>query len=267
MTDSRTVVFRDAVEYQIQDRPDHAAYFVLGVRKSGSSVLNSIVEALSRFNGLNFVDVAGKMFEHGIPVSEWQEDENLSDILAPGNVYGGFRNSPKAFYRSELYRDSRKIFLVRDPRDALVSEYFSNAYSHSIPEAGAERESMLRLRDSTQAASIEQYVIRMARPLKAVLRDYRRLEDDPNCIRFRYEDVIFEKGKLIDDICAFFGWEIHENQRSAILGWADVRPQQERPTEFIRRVTPGDHSEKLSSRTITRLNRIFSGELARYGYS
>ena len=56
-------------------------------------------------------------------------------MIVPGRVYGGFRSMPLVFAQSELYRRSRKILLVRDPRDALVSEYFSLAYSHGLPEA------------------------------------------------------------------------------------------------------------------------------------
>lgn len=267
MATCRSVSYRDAVEYRIAEEGTEGPFFVLGVRKSGSSVLNSMVQAMAELNGLTFIDVAGKLFEAGIPVVQWQSDEALAAIIAPGNVYGGFRNAPKAFYGAPAFRKGRKVLMVRDPRDALVSEYFSNAYSHSIPKEGDGREGMLALRETALQKSIDDYVLDMARSLKRVLREYMNIAREGNCRLFRYEDVILEKGVLIDEICRHFDWTLKPGQRAAILGWADVLPSEERPTAFIRRVTPGDHREKLSPKVIERLDVIFADEMTHYGYA
>lgn len=47
----------------------------------------------------------------------------------------------------------------------------------------------------------------------------------------------------------------------------DRRPAQERPDKHVRRVTPGDHREKLQPATIARLNEAFGDVLERFGYS
>jgi hypothetical protein len=52
-----------------------------------------------------------------------------------------------------------------------------------------------------------------------------------------------------------------------ILGWADVMPEEEKPTAFVRKVRPGDHRDKLDAATIARLNEIFAEEIAKYGYT
>lgn len=261
------VSYRDVVQYELADDGRSGPYFVLGVRKSGSSILNSMVHALADMNGRNFIDVAGKLFDAGVPVGEWQTDKALADILAPGNVYGGFRNAPRGFFGSPLFESGFKILLVRDPRDALVSEYFSNAYSHSLPQEGELRDGMLALRQSALQSSIEDYVAQMARSLKRVLREYMRVAKDPSCRLYRYEEVIFDKGALLEDVCRHFGWSISEAQKAAILGWADVRPSEERPTEFVRRVTPGDHRGKLSPSMIAKLDDMFAVEMKHFGYA
>jgi hypothetical protein len=242
-------------------------FFVLGVRKSGSSILNSIVQAMAEMNGYRYVDVAGKLFEAGVAVAEWQADTELAGILEPGNVYGGFRDAPRAFHGSPLYRRGRKVLMVRDPRDALVSEYFSNAYSHSLPKTGESRDGMLQLRQAALQATIDEYVLSMAQPFKRTLRQYMGLVDDPSCRILRYEDVILRKAVLIASICDVFGWTLTPRQTAAILGWADVLPAEERPTEFVRRVRPGDHREKLSPAVIEQLNGCFDEELHHFGYT
>jgi hypothetical protein len=262
----RTVRYRGA-EFTVNEGPGATAFFVLGVRKSGSSLLNNLVKALAEKNGLNFVDVAGTLFKHGVAVSDWQTDASLADVLAPGNVYGGFRNCPTSLEGAPLFREGRKVLLVRDPRDALVSEYFSNAYSHSVPAGGESREGLLKLRERALESEINHYVMEMSRALKRTLQEYLELAGDRNCRVFRYEDVIFDKKTLIGEICSFFGWTVSDHLRELILGWADVRPSEERPTEFVRRVTPGDHREKLRPDVIARLTGLFSEEMTRFGYA
>jgi hypothetical protein len=82
----------------------------------------------------------------------------------------------------------------------------------------------------------------------------------------RYEDYIFEKGALIALIARRFGWCADDHLVELILEWADIRPQQEDPTSFIRRVTPGDHREKLRAGTIATLNEKLRPALELFGY-
>lgn len=263
---AEVIHYRERVEFAIDAEGKGNAYFVLGVRKSGSSVLNSIVDELARLNGVSYIDVAGKLFEAGFPVRDWQADRKLCRILRRGHAYGGFRNCPLCFLDAPLFQRGLKVLVVRDPRDALVSEYFSNAYSHSIPAAGKSKTDMLALRERAHSTPIDEYVLSMAPSMKRVLGEYAGMKQDPLCLMFRYEDVIFEKARLITEICEFFGWSIAEEKLRQILSWADILPAEERPTEFVRRVTPGDHLEKLSPEVIASLNSILAEELRLFGY-
>jgi hypothetical protein len=239
---------------------------VFGIRKSGSSILNNILHALADMNGIRYVDVAGVLFERGLRVPQWQSDPELTKILRPGNLFGGFRNFPIGFLGNEVFEKAKKVLLVRDPRDALVSEYFSNAYSHSVPKTGEFRDKMLEMRSDALHSEIDAYVLKMAPMLKRTLREYFSLKRDDTLMLLKYEDVITEKRRLINDICRFFGWTVSDQQIGQILGWADVIPSEERPTEFVRKVIPGDHLEKLSPPTVTRLNDLLKEEMAYFGY-
>lgn len=258
--------YRGCAEFEVADNEERECYFILGVRKSGSSILNSIVGALAGMNDIQFIDVAGTLFKSGLRVSDWQNDSSLCELLRPGNVYGGFRNFPSGLTCAPQFRGSRKILMVRDPRDALVSEYFSNAYSHSIPQGGSGRSAMLAERDAALSSDLQSYVLRMAPSLRRALREYLPLMDDPTAHVIRYEDRIMQKKALIRDICASFSWSVSDENVGHILGWADIIPDAERPTAFIRRVRPGDYVEKLAPETIRELNVLFTEELSRFGY-
>jgi hypothetical protein len=260
------VIFYRNIAFDVVDDPTKGIYYVFGVRKSGSSILNNITQALAEMNGIHYVDVAGTLFTKGIRVREWQRDVNMCALVRPGNLYGGFRDFPFGLAAQEAFSESKKMLMVRDPRDALVSEYYSNAYSHSVPKAGETRGVMLSLRESALGTPIDAYVLERAAMLRQTLRDFTALKPD-RCVKvIRYEDVITRKRELLYQLCSFYSWPISEAQADAIIGWADVFPEVERPTEFIRKVIPGDYREKLLPETLRSLNEFFASEMECFGY-
>jgi hypothetical protein len=232
--------------------------------------MNSMVTDLARLNGRHYLDIAGRFFQADVPERVWRNDEASQKLLVPGQVHGGFRAMPLIFTAHEVFAASRKILLVRDPRDALVSEYFSNAYSHALPQqdgGGGATAEMLELRQAALKASIETYVLRQAPALNRTFVEYEALLNDPRLRVFRYEDVIFAKRQWVMDISAHFGWKPPSGAvLDGMMGWADVLPDAERADQFIRKVRPGDHKDKLSPVIIERLNAIMAPALALFGY-
>lgn len=243
------------------------ALFALGVRKSGSSVFSNICAALAGANGLPVVDVPGAMFDRGYSFDAWNRNPATAAVVRPGNMYIGFRDAPTGLFDHPTFRAGRKILLVRDPRDALVSEYFSNAYSHSLPEVNADASPVAQERRKALGTSVDAYVAARAAALDGTVAAYAPLLDDANLAVMRYEDVILEKGAWIRAIARHFGLAADAALVGAILSWADVRPAAEDPTRFVRRVTPGDHVDKLSGATIARINASLSPVWGRLGYA
>ena len=84
---------------------------------------------------------------------------------------------------------------------------------------------------------------------------------------FRYEDVIFEKRRWLSELVELVGLEVDEEVIHSIADKHDVRPEVEDERRHVRRVTPGDHKEKLQQKTIDRLNGLFADQLDRFGYA
>lgn len=254
------------VTFEIADDPARPPVFVFGIRKSGSSIMNSMLAAVARFNGLNFVDVAGRLFEEGVDVERWRSDPAIASLLRGGNVYGGFRNAPSLLLDAPELVHGRSVLLVRDPREALVSEYFSNAFSHSVPAAGEARAQMLVQRARAQSSDVAAYVQRAANSFREALRQYLPFLALPGLRLYRYEQAILDKRAFLLDACAHFGWRLPEPQLRGILRWADVIPAEENPHAFVRKVTPGDHREKLPPEVISELDEFFGAEMRALGY-
>ena len=258
------------VEFEVQTEIEGRLLFLFSVRKCGSSIVNNIVKAMARANNCNYVDIAGTFFRKNILARDYRFDEGLLSILHGGNIYGGFRSMVPVLHSSPLFREGTKLLLIRDPRDALVSEYFSNAYSHPIPQMigdhGQVTLQMERQRKIALATPLEEYVLSRAPGMKFTMMDYRQVFKDPKTTLLKYEDYILNKRSLMLVIAEKFGWHVDEELIRLILEWADIRPEQENPTAFVRKVTPGDHREKLSAETISALNEILRPVLRLYDY-
>jgi hypothetical protein len=270
--DQVTISLRNGrqIPFEVDIGLEGPAYFVFGVRKSGSTLLNAVAAEMARLNGRNFVNVGDIFFRQNVCAIDWQYDPALQEIVHPVNVYGGFRDMPFALLDSKLFECSPKLLIIRDPRDALVSEYFSNAYSHPIPEPTAESSSMTDLMERQRREALKNgpdiYVINRARELVRTIMEFGAIAKSSTTKVLKYEDYIFNKRELIGVIARHFGWTVDESSIANILGWADVRPATENPQAFIRKVTPGDHREKLRPATIADLNRILRSPMRLFDY-
>jgi len=259
------------VPFEVDDsRPSDPAWFVLGVRKSGSTMFNRAAQLMAKFNAVNWVGVPDILFRANVNVTQWQSDPESASLLRGGNVYGGFRNFPIGMSDAALFKDAQKVLLVRDPRDALVSEYFSTAFTHSVPQAtGADgaREKLLEMREAALGMSADQFALKGAERMARTLSEYIPLLQDPRLLVYRYEDIIFDKQRLFRGTIEHFGWKLNDQQLARILELVDVKPAAEQSTQFIRKVTPGDHREKLSADTITEITEVLAAGMRAFGYS
>jgi hypothetical protein len=259
------------VEFEIRQGSDGPSLFLFSVRKCGSTIFNNIAHAMAKANNCHYVDIGDTFFRANVLPRDYCNDEGLPAILHRGNVYGGFRDMPHALWPSPLFCDGPKLLMVRDPRDALVSLYYSNAYSHPIPQSTGEHDEvaqhMERQRAIALGTPLDKYVIQYARGMKHSMMQYRALMQNTRTTLLKYEDYILNKGALMRIIAEKFGWQADDELISETLKWADIRPEAERPTEFIRKVTPGDHQEKLSTATIAALNEILMPVFELFRYS
>lgn len=257
--------------FQVDKDREGPACFALSIRKCGSTVFNKIVVSMAQLNERRYVNVAGRYFRNNIAAKDWMQDPANCGLLYGGNIYGGFRFMPVGFTESPIYKAGKKILMVRDPRDAMVSEYFSNAYSHRIPERTTDSsdvsEHMEKMRSKALGMALDEYVVERSPALLSVFMGYvRELKSTPMRV-VKYEDYIFKKPDLIRLIAMDFDLKVDHSQIDTILQATDIRPTEEIATRFIRKVTPGDHREKLQQATIEKLNQIFAPAMQAFSYS
>lgn len=161
----------------------------------------------------------------------------------------------------------RRIFHVRDPRDILVSEYFSLAWIH--PTEGSQLE---QRRQSLQAMSIDQYVLQQSSlsswPLEEKFEPLITRELNPETETVvTYEELVTDFPRWAEKVTPHFGVRF-PRLVAMRLGWRyrnEFKSNSESMTHK-RRITPGDHREKLQLSTIKKLNDRFEVPLKQFGY-
>ena len=251
---------------------DRECAFILGVRKSGSTLLNKIIIDLCKYNKTPYFSIAEHAFQQNLRFKDWTRAEELQEVIKDGIIYSGFRALPLFLANNELFSERKKILLVRDPRDAIVSQFFTVAYNHSIPKessvnANGAREELLNKREQVKNQPIDEYVVKNAIGMRNTLKAYLKFINSPLTLVFRYEDVLLNKKPWVQEIAQFLNLECNEIILQKILDRVDIVPDKENPKNFIRKAVPGDHKNKLQPETIEQLNEIFAEVLTQFNYS
>ena len=247
---------------------DLRSVFAFSLPKAGSVLLDSIMQGLSSTLGLTYVSIMGEYFNIGLRAQQFPESTSRI-FLERGYCYGGFRFIPPRF-EIPILKSAKSVLLVRDPRDMLVSHYFSTKTSHPAP-SGTLKTGMkdVPLREVAQRLAIDEYVLDFAKfYLRHMSRYIEAIRQDQGNFRiYRYEDVIFNKRAWIADMCDAFDWPVPNSTINDIADRNDVIPSSEDQAKHIRQATPGDYKRKLQPETIERLTEMLAKELDYFGYN
>ena len=251
--------------------------FAFSIYKSGSSLFFGILHEictestrLGLHNKKKYSSVSDDVFRRGLGEAPLKDvnfpDKYQINFKNPDILYCGFRWVP-AFFRGEIESTARIMGLVRDPRDVLTSHYFSMLKSHVLPK-GKSGEAMEKNRKRLASISIDDYIYGQMNAgfwLERILR-LTELTANSGSKFWRYEDVIFEKQKWLDEILSHLEISLPTESKESILLKRDILPSEEDINKHIRKVTPGDHKEKLKASTIESMNRHFAEVLDFWKY-
>lgn len=247
---------------EVPDPGDIDSFFVFALQKSGSVMQDKIFEDISLELNIPLISVAKSAFHQGAEEGNFKE-EICELFVERGYGFYGFRYFP-SYLKNFALSKFKKILLIRDPRDILVSHYFSMKNSHVIPQ-GEMGIKLLEHRKTIQNMDINEYVLDKAQTFRNIFNSYLKIEDDL-LKTFRYEDVVFNKTEWIRDILEFLELDLDPSKIESIAKKQDIFPTVETPNSHIRKVTPGDYKDKLNLATIQTLNKIFNQTLVKYGY-
>ncbi|MEM1327999.1 MAG: sulfotransferase domain-containing protein [Bacteroidota bacterium] len=163
------------------------------------------------------------------------------------------------------------VWMIRDPRDILVSSYFSMANSHPRPNKRSNKlDDFDEKRQFAQQHTVDEYVKSESDDLLSVYGRYidLLLTRHPSCYITKYEDMVSNHEGWLMNMMNYCQLEISEVLKNQLLQQhQQMRPKGENQQSHMRRGVAGDFREKLESNTIDFLNDQFADVLNRFEYA
>lgn len=187
-------------------------------------------------------------------------EENSNDLYSPrGSIYGPLR-IPVDFPGRKKFKH---IFFLRDPRDVLVSDYFSVAYTHPLPRNKVGRDEFTQIKKKALEQGIDDYVLEHAKEwLVPHYNQCRQLRETSEIhIYLKYELFTADTPQFIKMICDFL--ELKPTEEKIMALTEEASPVQKiEVLKHKRSGKTGQYLEKLQPDTIEQLNLLFSENLS-----
>jgi hypothetical protein len=212
--------------------------------KTASSLFGH--EILCKFKNLQHFDPQKKIYEDINFLPELYNFEMKGWIYGPIRLSSSQSNpqDKQLFSKIEyLIPDYKAIFLVRDPRDIIVSAYYSFLNSHSLSSNPNICNEQISNSNSMKSQSIDEYAINVSKTfLECFNYMFFLLEKNKYNIILKYEELILYPNNFIDKLNNFC--ELDNDAKNIII-------HSTRPNETI----------KLSSHKRSGKIRQFESEL------
>ncbi len=238
--------------------PDATGIVVHALHKSASMFLHKFFKDLAERAEVTFFSIHNDPPDH----NSLLVDRSESFVLCP---IRSFQTESFVFPR---LKNVRHFFQVRDPRDILVSEYFSLGWRHTDEHWTDEAK---QRRKQIQSMGIDEFVLTESltgkTPLVERMNPVLEHVSQANATVVKYETMIEDFKSWADSIltsCRFANRvallaDLEAMYRDEFLPDADSQGHK-------RNVKAGDHRDKLKKATISELNKKFARVLRSLDY-
>ena len=240
------------------------------VNKAATQYTKRIMIRCGEENGLVTVRMSDYAWEKNLPYLFTLSPEEVKPYLhvfrPRGYLYTVFGGLVEGIPDIQQYRT---VIMVRDPRDVLVSGYYSYSKSHAVPKSEEKAQEFLALRERLNKMTVDEYVVEMTENARWRMEQYLDISrTGPAVCILKYEDMLADFPAWLDRLIAHCQWRISPALKDRLLSEADQgkRVKQEDTGKHRRQVTPGDHRRKLKDETVEYLNSHLSGILTAFGY-
>ncbi|TWB67819.1 sulfotransferase domain-containing protein [Nitrospirillum amazonense] len=235
----------------------------IGIARGGSSICNQILSVLAQSCNYELRDIETEHFNAGVPVSHISQD--IFEGLERSQVYyGPFRSAPESLRKVSL-RGIRKVMVVRDPRDCLVSHYYAMKNFHARFQIGKGLDEMEK--GAPIDIDIDSHCLSVASEYKETLHGLAAfVYRNADTIVYRYEDIFQNPGAWVLDAIRRLNLTPTEDALKDAMVLANFEATGENEFVHKRQGRPFDHLNKLKASTIEAISRVLDPELGMFGY-
>lgn len=250
----------------------HPSIIHFSFNKAATQYVKDILSRCAGENGLKTVGYNDYAFHTNLPYLDHLDAEQVqpyAHIFRPqGYLYSVFGGMVEGIPSMEKYKI---VLIARDPRDILVSNYYSMAFSHKLPDKkGDKYDDFISRRSYAQSVSIDEYVKARA---EVVFNEFYRyqtqlLDKFPHTYLTSYESMVLDFENWLKALLQYCELKISDTLFQAIVDEnKKLKPKKEDVNSHLRKGMPGGHKDKLKPETIHFLNEKLAPVLERFNYN
>jgi hypothetical protein len=248
----------------------HPSILHFSINKAATQYTRRILLRCGRENGLLPVQMSAYAWNANFPYLFTLSAEEVKPYLhifhPQGYLYTVFGGLVEGIPNLDRYHT---VIMVRDPRDVLVSGFYSYAYSHVAPPSEEKVEEFVEWRTFVQNLTLDEYAIEISHNVRERLQKYLTVTAVyPQTCVLKYEQMIADFPSWLDCLLSYCQLTISPGLRRELIDEADrtSHKKKEEISAHRRQVTPGEHQQKLKPETIDYLNTYLADVLTGFGY-
>jgi len=181
------------------------------------------------------------------------------------SVFGGFFNGIEDIDKYKI------IITIRDPRDIIVSSYFSITVNHMEPPKTSDKyERFINLRKTYKKLNIDDFALQKVKSVKNNFKNYidSGIVRKDNVLLLKYENMVTDFPNWLNELFDFL--EVNKSYAiysQLIESQKKIVPKTENINKHIRKGRAGDYKEKLSKKTIEVINKDLKEVLEYFNYT
>ncbi|MEM0993327.1 MAG: sulfotransferase domain-containing protein [Bacteroidota bacterium] len=261
----------DLIRRKHVSKSKHTSILHFSLNKSATQYVKKVLCQAATAEKMSCVNLNGYAFHSDFPYLDLlsrADFEAYQYLFKPkGYLYSVFGGMVDGLNNLEQYL---VVLMIRDPRDILVSSYYSTAYSHPSPGKHSNKSAdFYEKRQETQQMNVDEYVLKESESVLKVYNRYLELliVKHPTCYITKYEDMVADHETWLNSLLEYCQLAIDEKLKAnLLLQNKRLKPKAENINDHMRKGVAGDFLEKLQAETIVQLNEKFAHILARFAY-
>jgi len=246
-------------------QPPKSTFFYT-LHKCASSLFTK--EVLPKSSILKHVDYAARLYVGAAAGPQLFEKRGYLygpiRVTIPNENYPEYRWLIGPCVAKGFLRDKRAIFFVRDPRDILVSVFYSFGFSHGaspLPELAVLQK---KRRADISEMGLDAFCVHDSERITEVFGIIQRLISEcPQGLVLRYEDLMTDFDQFSPPLVEWLGLPSETVKKMR----QQLQPRiEEAPLSHHRSGKPGGFRDKLLPSTVAEMNRILAPALKNFGY-
>lgn len=258
-------------KYNPKALSDKNSILVYCHHKAASTFVSKMLSSINN-NDLVHIDLSGYLSTYQKNIDDFENHEDFfitketSLFLKKGHIYGPLRKPINTEYINQF----KSIYFIRDPRDSIISYYYSMAYSHPLPEKRHSKtyKRFLDHRENLKKMNINDFASSIGKKFyKQVFSGFINQinSSNANSLIIKYEDLRENTDSALRKIESFM--DIRFSKEDIEIFTNEMIPNEKiRKMSHKRSGLSKQYIKELDIKTIEFLNTEFRKELEFFKY-